>query len=123
MYSKIQQPKRKSVKGLKSRMGGTEERTSELEDSTTEISQPEQERRQAGEQCLRAVFDHNKRSNIHIIEAEKRRGKGRTEKVLKAITAENLPQISQKQNPRDSRSQMNPKQDRSTPRHTSQSNF
>ena len=69
------------MKGLNSRIEGTEKRICDLEDRMIKITQCEKERenilektnRQTKEQSLRQL-DYNKRSNIHVTEVQKRAG-------------------------------------------------
>ena len=85
------------LEGINSRLNDTEEWMSELEDWIVEITAAEQKktkRVKRNEDSLRDLWDNIKCTNIHIIgvpEGEKRK-KG-PEKILKEITAGNLPNL------------------------------
>lgn len=81
---------------LNRKMERAEERIRELEDTTKEIIQSQQNRENQLEKMknLRDLWDYNKGSNSCVIKVSERWEKeSRYEKVLKRIIAENSPNL------------------------------
>ena len=86
-----------SLKGINNRITEADERISELEDKTVEITTAEQnkeKRMKRIEDSLRELWDNIKCTNIRIIgvpeEEEKKKG---TEKIFEEIIVENFPNM------------------------------
>ena len=108
-----------SPEGINSRLAEAEERISDLEDKTTEITTAEQnkeKRMKRIEDSLRDLWDNMKCTNIQIIrvpeEEEKKKG---TEKVFEEIIVENLPNMGNSQSSPGSAE--SPIQDKSKEKH------
>ena len=109
---------------MKSRITEAEERISDLEDKTVEITTAEQnkeKRMKRIEDSLRDLWDNIKHTNIRIIgvpeEEEKKKG---TEKIFEQIIVENFPNmgkeiVNQVQEAQRAPYRINPR--RNTPRH------
>ena len=73
-------------------MEKTKERITKVEDRTTGIIHSElRENRKKNEQNLRYHWEHNKRSNIHVIRIPEAQEKGVAEKVLEEMMAKIFP--------------------------------
>ena len=113
-----------SQEGLNSRVEGTEEQTSELEEKLVEITQAEQrkeKRIRQNENSLRQLWDNIKHPNIGVIgisEGEER-DKG-AEKLFEEIIAENFPNLRKETDIQVQEAQRAPNKrspKRPTPRH------
>ena len=81
-----------SIDSFKSRLNYAEERISDLEDRTLEITQSEEQkvkRIKKNKGSLQELRDTMKRNNIHSIPETEEKEKG-TESIFKAIMAENF---------------------------------
>ena len=114
----------KSLEGINSRITEAEERVSDLEDKTVEISTSEQNKEKENEKIkdsLRDLWDNIKWNNIRTIgfreEEDKKKG---TEKIFEKIIVENFPNmgkeiVNQVQEAQRVPYRVNPR--RNTPRH------